>query len=172
MINPPFLKFLFLPGQLINQIPDNPDDYIYQRLVQIVMEFRVICYYMNGEYHVSGVYKKSGSNASFSQVSQTDKVGSMAVSMAKKATKELGYGFSGCDIAIVNASDADIELGINESMVGKLSSKLTKIAGNMTDYESFLEDNYMVVLECNSFPSMGNPVIAYDLLQDMQKNRV
>lgn len=157
-------------GQLINQLPDDPEDYIFQNLVDIVAEFRVLVYYMNGEYHVSGIYKKTGSNVSIAQIPQTGKLGSMVADMAKKSTEIMGYGLGGVDIAVVSGANAkDVALG--ESVIGKIASGATKMIGKISNLDDLTEDNYVVVLEVNSFPSTSNPAILNDLLQSMNSVR-
>lgn len=41
-------------GQLINQEPDDPENYIFQPYLDIISEYRVVVYFMNGDYHVLG----------------------------------------------------------------------------------------------------------------------
>jgi hypothetical protein len=158
-------------GQLINQLPDNPDEYVFQGLVDILAEFRVVVYFMNNEYHVSGIYKKTGSNVSLSQISQDSKIGSMVSDMAIDATEILGYGLSGADIAVVNASNLG-DLVLAESFIGAISSKATKIIGKINNIDHLMDDNYLVLLEANSYPSVGAPHILYDLLKSLDKNKV
>lgn len=157
-------------GQMINELPDNPEDYIFQGLVDILAEFRVVTYYMNDNYYVSGIYKKTGSNVSLSQISQESSNGRMLADMAIKTTEILGYGTSGCDIAIVNASNlGDLVLG--ESIVGKLSSKATKLIGKINNIDNLMDDNYVVLLEANSYPSLGAPHILFDLIESLNNNK-
>ena len=152
-------------GQMINKIPDNPDDYIFQNLVDIVAEYRVIVYKLNGEFFVSGIYEKSGSNVSIKQIPKNNKVGKVISEMAINATKLLGYSFGGVDIAIVRSSNAsDVVLG--ESIIGGLSSTATKLLGKLSD-DKILDENIPVILEVNSFPSLANPAILHDLLASL-----
>lgn len=157
-------------GQLKNEIPKNPEDYIYQGYVQILAEFRVIVYFMNGDYHVSGIYKKSGSNVSFQSINTTSGVGKELTKIAIKATTRLGYGLGGCDIAIVSAENLE-NLVLSESFVGKLSSKGMKKLGSMIKMDDLLNEHYPVILEVNAMPSMGNPAILQDLVQSIMQNR-
>jgi hypothetical protein len=156
-------------GQLINQLPDNPEDYIFQNLVEIIMEFRVIVYYMNGKYHVSGIYKKSGSNVSVSQIDQGSALGKVISQIAIKSTKILDYGLSGVDIAVVGSENAE-DLILGENIVGSITSKATKLFGKL-NIQELLDGQFPVVLEVNSFPSMDNPAIFWDLLKSIESNR-
>lgn len=156
-------------GQLINRAPDDESDYIFQPLINIIEEYRVVTYYMNGEYHVSGVYAKSGSNASFRNVSNSS-VGKTSIQIAIKATSILGYGVSGTDIALVSIDNTD-DLNLTESIIGKLSSLGGAALGSISNADSLLNDNHMVLLECNSYPSLGNPMILYDFVSSIKKNR-
>ena len=156
-------------GQLINQLPDDPEAYIFQNLVKILAEFRVVTYYMNGEYHVSGIYKKSGSNVSVSQISTTSKLGVVLSKIAIKATKRLGYGLGGADIAIVGTKDLP-SVVLGENVLGNITSKATRLVGRL-DAQELFEGEYPVVLEVNSFPSMSNPAILFDLMKSIEKNR-
>lgn len=153
-------------GQLYNQLPDNPDEYIFQPRVNIKEEFRVIVYNMNRRYYVSGIYRKSGSNASLVSVSTKSSAGKKLAKMAIRATDLLGYGFSGVDLAIVNASDSN---KIDESL-GFIASATGKAMGSINNFDKLINNNYLVVLEANSFPSMTNPMIAYDLIDSMESN--
>ena len=157
-------------GQLINKLPDNPEDYIFQHLVDIEAEFRVITYYMNGQYHVSGIYKKTGSNVSVSQISKDSGVGKLIGAIAMKATGILGYGLGGADIAIVSAEQiGDMVLG--ESLMGFSASAATKLIGKIRNSDKLLNDSHAVVLEVNSYPSMSNKAIAFDLIKSIENNR-
>lgn len=154
-------------GQLINQAPENEDEYVFQPLVNIVSEFRVIVYYMNGKYHTSGIYQKSGSNASFRSIDVNGSAGKKIAGIAMKASESLGYGFSGVDVALVGAENKD-DLVMTENVLGYIASRGTRILGSMTDMESVLSENFLVVLECNTMPSMSNPAIFYDLMSSMK----
>ena len=126
---------------------------------------------MNGQYYVSGIYKKTGSNVSLSQISKDSTSGKMIADMAIKATEILGYGTSGCDIAIVNASNlGDLVLG--ESVMGMLTSKATKLVGKISNIDRLMDDNYAVVIEANSYPSLGAPHILFDLIKSLNDNKV
>ena len=157
-------------GQLINRLPENPEDYIFQNLVDIVAEFRVLVYYINNEYFVSGIYKKVGSNVSIAQIPQTSRLGKIVKDMAIKSTELMGYGFGGVDIAVVNAENLK-DLKLSESVIGTIASNATKLIGKMSDTDKLLDENYVVVLEVNTMPSMSSPVILSDLLQSMNKTR-
>lgn len=157
-------------GQMINQIPNKPEDYIYQGYVQILAEFRVICYFMNGDYHISGIYKKSGSNVSFQSINTTSRLGKELSKIAIKATTRLGYGLGGCDIAVVSAENLE-NLVLSESLVGKLSSKGMKALGSMISMDDLLTDHYPVLLEVNSMPSMANPAIVQDFVSSVLQNK-
>jgi len=157
-------------GQLINKLPDNPEDYIFQHLVDIEAEFRVIVYYMNGQYHVSGIYKKSGANVSISQISQSSAVGSAVAEIAIKATEILGYGLSGVDVAVVSAGQID-DMVMGESIMGFTASKATKLIGRIKNHDELIKDNHLIVLEVNSYPSMSNKAISHDLIKSIESNR-
>ena len=133
-------------GQLINQTPEHPEEYIFQPLVDIKKEYRVIVYYMSGKYHVSGIYEKIGSNISLFKVDENSKEGKGISIIAKKATRVLGYGFGGVDIAIVEPDE-------------------NKVNVRNTTYPN------IVVLEVNTLPSLKNPRILIDFVQDANKNR-
>lgn len=151
-------------GQLINQRPDNEEDYIFQPLLSINKEYRVVVYYMNGEYHVSGVYEKSGSNASFISITGGE-VFARASQISIDAAKALGYGLSGVDIALVERSHH-----ISEEIVGAAASTLGRIAGKFSRSE--VGDNHvLVVLEANTMPSMSNPMIMHDLMKSILSNK-
>ncbi len=132
-------------GQLINQTPEHPKEYIFQPLVKIEKEFRVIVYYMSGKYHISGIYEKIGSNFSLFRLDENSKEGKGISIMAIKATKALGYGFGGVDVAIVKDND-----NIN------------------VKNESFPN---IVVFEVNTLPSMKNPKILFDFISDANTKR-
>lgn len=150
-------------GQLINQQPDDSSDYVFQPKLEIIAEYRVVVYYMNGSYHVSGVYKKMGSNASMQSIT-SGVIYDTAASMAMKSTKVLGYGLSGVDVAIVTRDD-----NINESM-GDMFSAAGKTLGKFS--KSFInDDEIMVFLEANTMPSMSNPMILNDILKNAMKNK-
>jgi len=153
-------------GQMYNELPDNPEDYIFQPKVNIKEEFRVIVYNMNRRYYVSGIYRKTGSNMSLSSVSVKSSAGKKLAKMAIKATDLLGYGFSGVDLAIVSASDSQ---HVNES-IGFIASATGKAMGSINNFNTLINNNYLVVLEANSFPSMTNPMIAHDLIASMESN--
>lgn len=156
-------------GQLINELPTTPEDYIFQHLVEIQAEFRVIVYYMNGEYHVSGIYKKTGSNVSVSQISAASGIGKVVAETAIKATETLGYGLGGVDVAIVDAHHIN-DLILGESIIGFSASKATKLVGKIKNLDHLLNDAHAVVLEVNSYPSMSNKAIGYDLLRSIEMN--
>lgn len=153
-------------GQLINQEPEDKTDYIFQPLVEIINEFRVVVYYMNGEYHVSGVYKKTGSNASFQSI--TGAAAEPMIEIAIKATEAIEYGVGGVDVAIVAAKDGE---HISESFIGKAASLGGKLAGKFNNINSLINDNHLVVLEVNRLPSMANPMIAQDLVSSFHRNK-
>jgi len=157
-------------GQLINELPDNPEDYIFQHLVEIQAEFRVITYYMNGRYHISGIYKKTGSNVSISQISHNSGIGKVIAETAIKATARLGYGLGGCDIAVVDASHLN-DLVLGESLMGFTASKATKLIGKIRNHDELLNNSHVVVLEVNSYPSMSNKAISHDLLRSIELNK-
>lgn len=158
-------------GQLINELPDNPEEYIFQHLVEIQAEFRVMTYYMNGRYYVSGIYKKTGSNISISQISQDSGIGKVIAETAIKATDRLGYGMGGCDIAVVNASQVS-DLVLGESILGLTASKVTKLIGKIKNHDELLNDAHVVVLEVNSYPSVSNKAIYHDLLRSIEINKI
>jgi hypothetical protein len=152
-------------GQKINAMPDNPEDYVFQPLVNIVAEFRVVVFYMNGKYHVSGVYKKTGSNMSLQSItgSAADELGKVAV----KATEALGYGFSGVDVAVVDAGHG---AHVRESVLGSLASAAGRVAGSFSNVEDLIRQHKVAVLEVNKLPSMANPMIAHDLIKNLYKH--
>lgn len=156
-------------GQLINELPDVEDDYVFQPLVDILSEYRVIVYFMNNKYHVSGIYKKTGSNISIKSINPNTTVGKKISEMAIKATEELGYSFGGADLAVVSNKNKDV-LNINESIGGFLTSMAIRDIGSSRGEERVLMNNYLTVLEVNTMPSMSNPAIFYDLKASMQKN--
>lgn len=146
-------------GQTINVEPENVEDYVFQPLLDIKSEYRVVVFFMNGEYTVSGVYKKTGSNMSFQSITSGD-VYDTAVELAIKATERLGYGLSGVDIALVENNADKI---ISETLLGRSVSAVGRLMGRFAD--STIDDNeIMVVLECNTMPSMSNPMILTDML--------
>lgn len=148
-------------GQVFDEIPDNPEDYIFQPKISIDKEFRVLVYFMNGKYHVSGVYQKLGSNVSLKSIS-TGRIFQEASEIALKSVSKLGYGISGVDIAITKTE-------FRESIVGSLASTLGKAYGKLSkeDYEG-----QMVLLECNSMPSLSNTMIITDFINSLKSNRV
>lgn len=150
-------------GQKVNEIPDNSDDYVYQPLLDIKAEYRIVVYYMNGDYHVSGIYKKTGKNASFQSITGGS-IQSLASDISIAATQALGYGLSGVDVAIVEKND-----GINES-VGDILSNLGKVAGKFGK-QGLNDDEHLVVIECNTLPSMSNPMIMHDTITSIFKNK-
>lgn len=133
-------------GQLINEIPERPEEYIFQPLVDIKKEYRAIIYYMNGKYHCSGIYEKIGSNLSIFKLDDNSNTAKGVKIMALKATKALGYGFGGVDIAIVKNEEV---LNLNN--------------------RSFPD---VVVLEVNTMPSLHNPRILLDFVTDANRNRI
>ncbi len=150
-------------GQMDGVKPEDSTDYVFQPKVKIVKEFRVIVFYMNGKYYVSGVYEKTGSNVSVRSLGEAK--AKPVAEMAKSATKKLKYGFAGVDIAIVHSSDS---VHVTESVLGKLAQISMRELGNAKDVQDALEQHYPVVLEVNSFPSIANPAIAQDLLDAIQ----
>jgi len=157
-------------GQIINKLPANPEDYIFQHLVDIEAEFRVIVYYMNGQYHVSGIYKKAGANVSISQISKDSAIGSAVADIAIKATDILGYGLGGVDVAVVSAGQID-DMILGESIMGFTASKATKLIGRIKNHDELIKGNHLIVLEVNSYPSMSNKAISHDLLKSIESNR-
>ena len=145
-------------GQLINKVPENPEDYVFQPLLDIASEYRVVVYYMNGDYHLSGIYKKMGSNMSMTSITSGE-VYNVCKNIAITAIKELGYGASGVDIAI-SKTEVSESLGAFVSGVGKISGKITrgKIEGNV------------YFLEANTMPSVSNPMILHDLVKSIKSN--
>lgn len=156
-------------GMLIDDLPDDESEFIFQPLVDIMEEYRVITYYMNGKYHVSGIYQKSGSNISVRSINIKSSAGKKIAEIAMKATDELGYGFSGADVAIVSNKNK-ASLNVNESVGGFILSKSMSAFGSLSNTESILKDNYLVILEVNSIPSMANPAIYFDLKNSIKKN--
>lgn len=146
-------------GQLVNKVPENPEEYIFQPLLDIMSEYRVVVYYMNGDYHVSGIYKKTGSNASITSITSGE-VYNVCKNIAIAAIKELGYGASGVDIAISKTEVSESAIGGVLSGLGKLSGKITrgKIEGNV------------YFLEANTMPSVSNPMILHDLVKSIKSN--
>lgn len=133
-------------GQLKNEVPEHPKEYIFQPLVDIVKEYRVIVYYMNNKYHISGIYEKIGSNFSLMKLDENSKEGKGVSIMAKKATRALGYGFGGVDVAIVKTDPENLNV------------KNTAFPN-------------IVVFEVNTLPSIRNPRILFDFISDVNKNR-
>jgi len=156
-------------GQLIDELPDDESEYVFQPLVDIINEYRVITYYMNNKYHVSGIYKKSGANISYKSININSPAGKQIAEMSKTATDVLGYGFSGVDIALVSNKNKR-SINFNESIGGAIASKAMSAFGSMSNDESLLRDNYLVILEVNSMPSMSNPAIYFDLKTSIKKN--
>lgn len=156
-------------GQLINQMPsdDEVDSYIFQPLVSIKAEYRAIVYFMNGEYHLSGIYRKSGSNMSFVSVTSGevyDKVKTMAI----EATKGLGYGFGGADIVLTDTKLNEWKSVANK--LGGVASTIGKMAGKLS--KDSLEGNEVYLLEVNTMPSMDNPMIRRDLIESIMRNKI
>lgn len=157
-------------GQLINQYPsEDTNDYIYQPLVEVHKEYRVVTYYMNGKYHVSGIYKKMGSNVSISSISTTSALGRELSKLAIKSTSLLGYGVGGVDLGIVSGND-DVIRKVNESVLGKLTSLAGKAIGSLDTLSELGYEKFMVVFEVNSMPSMSNPMIIQDFMDSARKN--
>lgn len=150
-------------GQMINQQPDDPENYVFQPFLDIVSEYRVVTYYMNGQYHVSGVYKKTGSNMSYQSITGGE-VYEVAVNMAMESAKLLGYGLSGVDMAIVTHDDNIVE------SVGGVASAFGKLLGKFSD-NTIGDDKIMVFLEANTFPSMANPMIRSDIMKHALKHK-
>lgn len=150
-------------GQMINKVPDNPSEYIFQPLVKINSEYRVVVYFMNGDYHVSGVYEKFGSNMSFGSIT-SGQIHDYVTKVAIKAVKHLGYGLSGVDIVMTNtpiSESAKTKFGGIMSKAGRLKGALSKkrIEGSI------------FLLECNTLPSLGNPMIMHDFITSVKKNK-
>ena len=152
-------------GQLVNVEPDDADDYVFQPLLDIKSEYRVVTFYMNGEYHVSGVYKKSGSNAAFQSITG-GKIYETASELAVKACERLGYGLSGVDIALVENNEHIISEALGVT-VGKGVSAIGKLMGKFAS-SAIAENEVLVVLECNTMPSMSNPMILVDLISKVK----
>ena len=152
-------------GQLDSILPDDTTDYIFQPKVNIVKEYRVNIFYMNGSYHISGVYEKIGSNVSLKNVVELPE-SKILKKLAYAATKKLGYPFAGVDIALVNEEDAEF---VVESVVGKMSSFFGKKMASIGSLKDILQETVPVVLEVNSYPSMANPMIAYDMFAAIEK---
>lgn len=150
-------------GQMINQVPDE-DDYIFQPLIEIIKEYRVIVYYMNGKHHISGVYEKTGSNMSLKSINAGSIHGDV-VDMAIRSCELCGYGFGGVDIALTNISD-----NISESISGTVTSTLGNLYGK-TSRKDKADDETLVFLEINTMPSMANPMISQELLKSVLKNK-
>lgn len=140
-------------GQLINQIPDNPGEYIFQPKIDIIKEYRVVTFYMNGEFHVSGVYQKMGSNMSVTSITN-GQVYDSCVAIAKKACEKLKYGASGVDIA-------QTSYNVQEN-VGGIVSKFGKVMGNL---QQKTPQGKFVFFEANTLPSMANPMILHDVIK-------
>lgn len=151
-------------GQLDSKLPEDSSDFVFQPKVTIVKEYRINVFYMNGSYHVAGIYEKTGSNVSFKSISLSGS-SKILVDIAIKATKALKYGFAGCDVALVGAEDLG---SINESVLGKVSQIMGRAAGKLSDTKKLLETHYPVVIEVNSFPSMNSPMIAADMFDAIQ----
>lgn len=147
-------------GQLINREPDNPDEYIFQPLIDIKREYRVVVYYMNGKYHVSGVYKKMGSNASITSITSGE-IYNLCKGISLTAVETLGYGVSGVDIAMSESL-------VNES-VGYMLSGLGKLSGKL---QSGKVEGQLYFLEANTMPSLSNPMILHDLIKSIKSNMV
>ena len=143
-------------GQLINQLPDNPEDYIFQKKIELKSEYRVVVFYMNGKYHVSGVYKKTGSNLSFISIT-SGQIHDKCIDIAISACENLGYGTSGVDLAITTS-----ELGEG---VGGIASSLGKLAGK---FQGKSINGQVVFLEANTLPSMANPMLLNDFLKHIK----
>lgn len=172
-------------GQMINQRPEDDSGYIYQPLLNIESEYRVITYYMNGTYHVSGVYEKTGSNVSLRSITSGE-IYEKASSIAKVATKALGYGLSGVDIALVEKSSNINESSLKDAVasrlgktagkmsqsevIGAMASTLGRMAGKMSQSE--VGDNHiLVLLEVNTMPSMSNPMIVHETFKHILNNK-
>jgi len=133
-------------GQLRNEVPENPREYIFQPLVDIEKEYRVVVYYMNKKYRISGIYEKVGSNISFFKLDKNSKEGKGVSIMAIKAIRALGYGFGGVDVARVKTDPENLNI------------KNTAFPD-------------LVVFEVNTLPSIRNPRILYDFVTDVNKNK-
>lgn len=147
-------------GQLIDELPEDPEDYIFQPLIKITSEYRVVVYFMNGKYHVSGVYKKMGSNMSMTSITSGN-VYSECIKIAIDAVTELGYGLSGVDIAM-SSTDINESLGMAMSKFGQLSGKMTS-----KDIKG-----HLYFLEANTMPSLSNPMILHDFISSIRDNIV
>ena len=146
-------------GQLINQLPDNPSEYIFQPKIDIIKEYRVVVFYMNGEFHVSGVYQKTGSNMSITSITNGE-VYDSCVSIAKKACEKLKYGASGVDIA-------QTSYNVQES-IGDAVSKFGKMMGS---FQKKTPQGKFVFFEANTLPSMANPMILHDVIKKILEVR-
>lgn len=152
-------------GQMVNKVPDNPSEYIFQPLVDILSEYRVICYWMNGEYHISGVYEKFGSNASLTSIT-SGQIYDQVTKVAKEATKILGYGVGGVDI-IMTKSKVHESIGNIAYSLGGVMSKAGKLKGAMSKKGV---QGSIYLLEVNTLPSLSNPMILYDLVKSIRSN--
>lgn len=150
-------------GLLIDEMPEDSSGYIFQPKLNIHSEYRVITYYMNGKYHVSGVYKKSGHNVSARTLPKNSTIAQSIASVGAVATEALGYGLGGADIALVPLEDKH---KLEESFLSKSTSRLMKAAGFADSWFSGNTINSMipVLIEVNTKPSMANPAILGDLL--------
>ena len=151
-------------GQLINQMPENPDEYIFQPLLDIVKEYRIIVYYMNGKFHVAGMYEKTGSNMSFKSITSGNIFGG-SQNLAVKACEILGYGLSGLDVAVVKRHS-----GVNESITGNIASGAGRLYGKLSN-NNIKDDQQLVFIEANTYPSMANPMISRDILKHILQNK-
>ena len=113
---------------------------------------------MNGQYHVSGIYKKMGSNASMTSITSGD-VYNQCKGIALTAVEKLGYGVSGVDIAM-SETKVNESLGYVLSNVGKISGRLQsgKVVGQL------------YFLEANTMPSLSNPMILHDFIKSIKSN--
>lgn len=148
-------------GQMFNQIPNNYREYVFQPKIEILKEYRVVVFYMNNEFHVSGIYQKTGSNLSFISIT-SGQIYDTSVEIATTACRVLGYGFSGVDIAQTSAQ-------FQENIVGSTASKFGKLMGKM---QSSKPVGNFVFFEANTLPSLANPMIANDLLKKMIEKKV
>lgn len=140
-------------GQMIDRIPENESDYIYQPFVNLIGEYRAVCYYINGDYVISGIYRKIGSNISLSSVKSGSRTYDILSDQAVRSMKALGYAFGGVDIAIVSVKNSE---DVNESI--------------FSSEESNVSTNHVVTLEVNTLPSLTNPMIFTGLIKSILTN--
>lgn len=154
-------------GLLIDELPDDPTDYIFQPKLDIINEYRVITYHMNGDYHVAGIYKKTGMNVSLSSIPVDSPIGRAISQVALRATEALGYGLSGADVALVPTSDYS---KLSENMLARAASAAMRVSGRMQNLS--VDGKMPVIIEVNSKPSMANPAIMQDLVRSILSNSI